>query len=100
MSEFFEVPCPECKTIMIVRRRDGKVVEVRKPILEESTGDRFEDATQKVRGEKDRIAKKFEEAKEREKNKMERLNALFEDGLKKAKEEGPVTRPQSPLDLD
>lgn len=100
MSDFFEVPCPECKTILIVRRRDGKIVEVRKPILENSTGDRFEDATQKVRGEKERIAKKFEEAQEREKNKMERLNALFQEGLKRAKEEGPAERPFNPMDLD
>jgi uncharacterized Zn finger protein (UPF0148 family) len=98
--DFLEVACPECKTILIVRKRDGKIVEVRKPILENSTGSRFDDAELKVKGEKDRIAKKFEEAREREKNKMDRLNALFSEGMKRAKEEGPITKPPSPLDLD
>ena len=99
-NDFFEVPCPGCKTVLIVRRKDGKVVEVRKPILEQSSGDRFKDAEQKVRGEKDAIAKKFEEAREREKNKMDRLNALFKENLEKAKAEGPIVKPPSPLDLD
>lgn len=100
MSDFFEVACPECKTILIVRRRDGKLVEVRKPLLEDSTGDRFEDAQLKVKRESETVNKKFEEAREREKNKMERLNALFAEGLKKAKEEGPVEKPFNPLEMD
>lgn len=99
-SDFFEVTCPGCTTVLIIRRRDGKVVEVRKPILENSSGDRFKDAEMKVKGEKERIAKQFEEAREREKNKMDRLNALFNEGLKRAKEEGPVKKPESPFDLD
>ena len=72
----------------------------RKPILEKSTGDRFEDAVKKVRGETDSVTKKVEEAREREKTKMDRLNSLFEDGLKRAKDEGPASRPINPLDMD
>ena len=100
MPDFFEVKCPECETILIVRRRDGKIVEVRKPLLEDSSGDRFEDAMEKVRQESDTIAKKFEEAKEREKNKMERLEAIFKEGIERAKEEGPIRKPHSPFDHD
>ena len=100
MDDFIEVACPECKTILIVRRKDGKIVEVRKPIIEDSTGNRFEDAMLKVKREKDTIAKKFEEAKKREQSKMERINAQFEEGLKRAKAEGPVSKPHSPFDLD
>ncbi len=101
-NDFFEVPCPECKTVMIVRRKDGKVVEVRKPILDDadSTGNRFADAEKKVRGEKDAITKKFEEAKERERTKMDRLNALFKENLERAKQEGPITKPVGPFDRD
>ncbi len=100
MDEFIEVKCPGCQTVLIVNRRSGKIVEVRKPILEESTGDRFQDAMIKVRGEKEAIAKKFEQAKAKERGKIDRLNALFEESLRKAKEEGPVTKPINPMDLD
>ena len=100
MEDFFQVKCPGCDTILVIDRRECKIVEVRKPILEESTGDRFEDAMLKVKGEKDAIAKKVEQAKTREKDKIKRLNALFEEGLERAKDEGPVTKPFNPMDLD
>ena len=100
-EDFFEIKCPDCQTVLIVRRRDGKIVETRKPIVKESTGDRFEDARLKVKGMKDEVERKVEEAKQREKTKMDRLNALFEDGLKKQREEGgPVKRPEREVDLD
>lgn len=99
MKDFFEVACPGCKTILIVSRKDGKIVEVRKPILEQSTGSRFEDAEKKIREEKDTIARKFEEARERERTKIDRLNALFKEGLERAKDE-PITKPFNPMDQD
>ena len=98
--ETIQVKCPDCQTILIVDRKSGKVVETRKPILEETTGDRFKDAFEKVRRASDRVESKFEEARKKEKNKLERLNAIFDEGLKKAKEEGPVTKPQRDIDLD
>ena len=99
MEQFLKIQCPDCKTVLIVRRRDGKIVEVRKPILEDSTGDRFKDAELKVKREKDVIARKFEEAKEREKGKIDRLNKLFEEGLKRAKEEGGPPERVNPMDM-
>ena len=99
MEDTIKVTCPDCQTILVVRRRDGQILEVRKPILAESTGDRVEDALIKVRGEKDAVAKKFEEAQAKEKGKMERLNALFKEGIKRAQEEGPITK-QNPLEMD
>lgn len=100
MDDVIKVTCPDCANVLVVRKRDGKLLEVRRPILEESTGDRFEDAMKKVRGEKDAIAKKFEEARERERTKHERLDALFKEGLERAKAEGPITKPIKPMDLD
>jgi hypothetical protein len=99
-GEFIEIACPDCKTILIVRRRDGKLMETRKPILEDSTGDRFEDAMLKVRHAGAEVEKKVKEAREREQSKMDRLNALFKEGLKKAQEEGPVSKPKREMDLD
>lgn len=99
-DEFFEIPCPECKTIMIIRRRDGKVLEVRKPIIEDSTGDRFEDAFKKVKRSQSEIERKVAEARERERTKMDRLNALFNEGMEQAKKDGPVKPPKRDFDLD
>ncbi len=99
-DEFFEVNCPGCQTILIIRRRDGKLVETRKPILEESSGDRFEDAFEKVRRSKGDIEKKVEEARERERVKMDRLDVLFKEGMSKAEQEGPVSKPEREMDLD
>ncbi len=92
MEEFLKVTCPDCKTILVIRRKDGEVVEVRKPLLEDSTGDRFQDAELKIRREKETIARKFEEAKRREETKFDRLNALFDENMKKASEEGAVKK--------
>jgi len=99
-DDFFEITCPDCKTILIVRRRDGKLMETRKPILADSTGDRFEDAMLKVKRSPGEIEKKFEDAREKERTKMERLNALFKDGMERSQKEGPVKRPERELDLD
>lgn len=92
MDEFLKVSCPDCKTVLIVRRKDGEVVEVRRPILEDSSGNRFQDAELKVKREKETIARKFEEARKRELNKFERLNALFDENMKRVREEGPVKK--------
>ena len=99
-DDFLEVKCPGCDTVLIVDRRNGKVVETRKQLIEDSTGDRFEDAFKKVKRSKGEVERRVEEAREREKNKMERLNALFREGLEKAEKEGPITKPDRELDLD
>lgn len=101
MSEdFLEITCPDCRTILIVRRRDGKILETRQPLLEDSSGDRFEDAYERVKRSTGELERKVEEARAREKNKMERLDALFKEGLDRAREEGPIKKPDRDLDLD
>lgn len=97
MDDFLKVTCPDCKTVLIVRRKNGEVVEVRRPLLEDSTGNRFQDAELKVKREKETIARKFEEAKKREQTKFDRLNALFDENIKRAREEGPI-RKVNPLE--
>ncbi len=99
-DEFIQIACPDCQTVLIIRRRDGKLMETRKPIIEDTTGDRFEDAFLKVKRSQGAIEKKVEDAKERERTKMDRLNALFKEGLEKAKEEGPATKPKREFDMD
>ncbi|MCC5876022.1 MAG: hypothetical protein JJU11_07365 [Candidatus Sumerlaeia bacterium] len=93
------VTCPECDSILIVDRNTGEVLEVRKPLVEESSGDRFEDARKRVLEVNERAEKAFKAAQEREKGKLERLEALFKEKKEELKDK-PIERPDRPFDLD
>jgi DNA-directed RNA polymerase subunit M/transcription elongation factor TFIIS len=93
------VKCPDCKNILVVDRKTGEVLEVRKPIIEDSTGDRFEDARRKVLDSQSRAEKLFQDAKQKEKGKMARLEALFNEKKDEFKDQ-PITRPDRPSDHD
>lgn len=99
MSEPLTVNCPDCKAILLVDRETGKVIEVRKPIVEESSGDRFEDARRKVLEANDRAAKAFENARKKEKEKFSKLEKLFEEKKEELKDK-PIERPDRPFDRD
>jgi uncharacterized Zn finger protein (UPF0148 family) len=99
-DDILKIACPDCKNILVVDRKSGKVLEVLKPIIEESTGDRFEDAMLKVKRSTNDLEKKVEQARQREREKMDRLNAVFKEGLEKAKDEGPIKPPSRDWDLD
>ena len=55
MDKELKITCPDCGVILVVDRISGKVIEARKPIGEQSTGDRFTDAFTKVKKDKERI---------------------------------------------
>lgn len=97
--ETLSVKCPDCKNILIVDKKTGQVVEVRRPIVEDSTGDRFEDARQRVMTQKERAEKLFEEAREKEKNKFDRLESLFKEKAAEYKDK-PIEKPENPFDRD
>lgn len=99
-KEFLEVKCPDCGNILIVNKRSGEVVEVREPILEESTGDRFEDAFKKVKDSKATLEDRFEAARAKEKERQSKLDSLFKEGLERAREEGVNEKPKRDFDLD
>jgi adenine-specific DNA methylase len=96
MDETFKVTCPDCGTILVVRRRDGKVLEVRKPLLEESTGDRFEDAFLKVKHRPKEVDEKISAAKQKEKDRLKGADDFFKQALARAKESDE--KPVNPLD--
>lgn len=99
--ETIEVRCPDCPNILIVDRKSGKVLEVRRPIAESGggSGDRFEDARQKVLGIKDRAEQKFDEAKERRKSRLEEIDKLFSAKTKELKDQ-KIERPEGHFDND
>jgi hypothetical protein len=100
MKDFYNIPCPCCQTVLIVDRRTGEVVEERRPIIENSTGDRYEDALKKVKGRVGEAEEKFRRFQEEQAGKKDRLDALFRDALERAKTDDDGNPPPSPFDRD
>ena len=98
--QFFEIKCPCCNTILVIDRITGKVIEERKPILEQSTGDRFKDALIKSRQQKVMIEKKFKESETAHKKRSESLQNIFNESLKKVNESDDKSKPLTPFDYD
>ena len=98
--QFFEIQCPCCNTILVIDRIDGKVIEERRPILEQSSGDRFKDALIKSKQQKVTIEKKFKLSKNAHKKRSESLQNIFNDSLKKVNESNDKSKPLTPFDYD
>lgn len=98
MEENIKVKCPCCESILVVRRRDGKLLETREPLLEKSTGDRFEDAFIKVKGRKQDVARKVAEAKRKEEEHLNNADDFFKQALERAKETED-DKPLNPMDF-
>ncbi len=99
--DHLEVKCPGCKTILVVDAKTGKVIETRKPLLDEkeTTGDRFADAKKLVETSDKRIEEKVEAAKKAQKEKLSKLDALFSKRKQEIEESGePIEKPDNPYD--
>lgn len=100
MSDTWQIPCPCCDTILIVERKSGKILEERKPILEQSSGDRYEDALKKVRQRPGQAEEKYSRFQSEQDAKKARLNALFDDRLKEINDSGEDIEKVNPLEMD
>ncbi|MCB2155824.1 hypothetical protein KQI84_13150 [bacterium] len=101
MTEPLQVTCPCCKSILVVDRKTGKVLETREPLVEDTSGDRFEDARRLVRETQQRAEEKFKAAQQAQKEKLSKLDALFKERSKEIKESGePIEKPENPFDRD
>ena len=100
MDKVFKITCPICKSVLIVDRFNGEIIEVRKPIIEKSSGDRFKDAFKKYTKDKKEVKGKFEELKKDEKNKKKELDAFFSKEVKEVKKSGKIEKPLRDIDLD
>tara|TARA_B100000315_G_scaffold212311_1_gene209618 strand:+ start:10808 stop:11107 length:300 start_codon:yes stop_codon:yes gene_type:complete len=98
--QFFEIKCPCCNTILIIDRIDGKIIEERRAILEQSTGDRFKDALIKSKQQKATVEKKFKESEKAHKERSESLQNIFDKSLKKVNENDDKSKPLTPFDYD
>lgn len=97
--KFFEIKCPCCNTTLVIDRLDGKVVEERKPLIEDSTGDRFKDAMIKTKQQKAVVEKKFKDSESAHKKRAQSLDSIFKESLKKVKENDDGTKPFNPMDV-
>lgn len=95
-----QVACPCCDTILIVDKKTGDVLEQRKPVLEESTGDRYEDILKKVRERPSQAQEKFSRFQDEQDAKKARLNALFDEKLKEIQDSGDDVEKVNPLEMD
>jgi len=100
MSDTYEIKCPCCTTILLVERRTGKILEERRPILDQTTGDRYEDAFKKVKERGAVAEEKFRKFQEERKSKFDKLDSLFKDTVKRVKESGEDLKPTNPFDMD
>ncbi len=95
-----EVSCPHCKTILVIDRQSGEVLEHKRLTSEEDHQKRIEGAFDRARRASELAEQKFAKAQEREKSKMDRISKLFEETMKKKQEEGDTGPPERPWDLD
>ena len=93
------ITCPSCKTILIVNKDTGAVIEERKPLVENSSGDRFSDALQAQREHGKKMSAMFTESLSSYSRKEAERRELFEEALKKAKESGDETPEVRDIDL-
>ena len=99
MPETFEVTCPGCKRRLIIQFPPGKIIEVRERLVEESTGDRFEDAVEKVGQDSARVREKFEQSREQMPGRKEALEEKFKDSLKSVDPADRENEPPREIDL-
>ncbi|MCD4813622.1 hypothetical protein K8S19_08020 [bacterium] len=100
MENYFKIPCPKCNVVLIVDRITGELIESREPLIEESTGDRFQDSLKKVKTSPKLAEALFEKSKQAEKTKHQDLDNLFNKSLDQAKKEGPVKKQMRDIDFE
>ncbi len=99
MEKEFKVNCPCCDSILVIDRASGKILETRKPLVNESTGDRFKDAFLKRDQDKERLAGAFDNIKEKQEKKKRAAAELFNASLDSARNED-AEKPHSIFDQD
>ncbi len=99
MEREIRIKCPCCDSILIVDRTNGKILETRKPIIEQSTGNRLDDAFIKSEQDREKRDSIFANIKQSQEEKRKLSEELFQASLEEAKKEAP-TKPHSIFDAD
>ena len=93
------VTCPDCKVILVVNRDTGAVLEVRKPLVENPSGDRFADALRAQKEHDKKIKSLFKESFSGLAKKEEERRRQFEESLEKVRESGDAEPELRDIDL-
>jgi len=99
MEKEIKLSCPCCGAILFVDRISGQVIETRKPILENSTGDRLEDAFIKSKEDKEKRESLFDNMKQIHDQKKKIAEDIFKASLESAKKTKDE-KPRSVFDAD
>ena len=93
------VTCPGCKTILVVNRDTGAILETRKPLVENPSGDRFADALRAHKEHEKKLGSLFTESVAGLSKKEQERQRLFEESLKQAREKGDTEPEVRDIDL-
>ena len=99
MLRTLNITCPCCDTILVVNKDTGEVLEERKPLVKNSSGDRFKDALQAEKDHSEKLSSLFSESISNVSKKDKERQQLFEDSLNKARTE-KIEKPLKDIDLD
>jgi hypothetical protein len=81
------ITCPECKTILVVNRDTGEIFEVRKPLVDDPSGDRFADALRAHKEHTDKLGSIFENSIADVSRQDEERRKLFKESLEKVQDD-------------
>lgn len=100
MEKDLKISCPDCGVILIVDRITGEIIEVRRPLVKNSSGDRFADSMKKLEIEKAHRQNLFDNIAEEQARKKAVAEQLFNASLKDVKENPDDIRPENIFDRD
>ncbi len=100
MDKDLKITCPDCRVILIVDRISGEIIETRRPLVKDSSGDRFKDSMKKLDIEKAHRQNMFDNLAEEQAKKKAVAEELFNASLKDVKEKGDEIRPENIFDRD
>jgi hypothetical protein len=96
----FEVECPCCGATIEIDAGSRLIVGHRKPVPRSVAPPDLREAVERLRSEESTRDERFRKQVEVERAHGKTLEKRFDGLLKKARSEGPVTRPPRDFDLD
>lgn len=99
MERELKVACPCCGSILFIDRISGEITETRKPLVEDSSGDRLTDAFSKQKLDKEKRGAIFDTFKETHEKKKKLAEELFKASLEDAKKD-KGSKPRNIFDAD
>jgi len=97
----YNITCPCCNTILVINKITGKILEQRKPLVDNPSDDRFADAFRAQKEHSEKLGSLFDESFSELKEKESERRDFFEESLKKTREEGiDDCKPIRDIDLD